>query len=202
MMNNKNASTNSKYSLYIEGRTEEWFIKNLKTELLKIKNKTICKMHTKIQSGACSDKSLKRISESNNCCTTFIIFDDENDNKQRISNYINSSKNLKKNDVCIIVNKPCFEINLLMFFQKLDINVNWDSKHIRRLINQHLEMLKAKFKYEHNIESLEKMLCLIKQKNLIQDFEDNLKYYNDQWNKSEANKSFSTLYALIDFLKN
>lgn len=202
MMNNKNASTNSKYSLYIEGRTEEWFIKNLKTELLKIKNKTICKMHTKIQSGACSDKSLKRILESNNCCTTFIIFDDENDNKQRISNYINSSKNLKNNDVCVIINKPCFEINLLMFFKKLDINVNWDSEQIRRLINQHLEMLKAKFKYEHNIESLEKMLCLIKQKNLIQDFEDNLKYYNDQWNKSEANKSFSTLYALIDFLKN
>lgn len=201
MMNNKNASTNSKYSLYIEGQTEEWFIKNLKTELLKIKNKTICKKHTKIQSGACSDKSLKQILESNNCCTTFIIFDDENDNKQRISNYINSGKNLKKNDVYII-NKPCFEINLLMFFQRLDINANLDSEQIRHLINRHLEMLKAKFKYEHNIESLEKMLCLIKQKNLIQDFEDNLKYYNDQWNKSEANKSFSTLYALIDFLKN
>ena len=46
------------------------------------------------------------------------------------------------------------------------------------------------------------MLCLIKENNLIQKFEDNLKYYNDQWNKNEANKSFSTLYALIDFLKN
>ncbi len=202
MMNNKNPSTNSKYSLYIEGKIEAWFIKNLKTELLKIKNKTICKKHTKIQSGACSDKSLKRISESNNCCTTFIIFDDENDNKQRISNYINSSKNLKKNDVCIIVNKPCFEINLLMFFQKLEINANLDSEQIRRLINQRLEELNAKFKYKHDIKSLEKMLCLIKQNNLIQNFEDNLKYYNDQWNKNEANKSFSTLYALIDFLKN
>ena len=202
MMNNKNPSTNSKYSLYIEGKIEAWFIKNLKTELLKIKNKTICKKHTKIQSGACWDKSLKRISESNNCCTTFIIFDDENDNKQRISNYINSSKNLKKNDVCIIVNKPCFEINLLMFFQKLEINANLDSEQIRRLINQRLEELNAKFKYKHDIKSLEKMLCLIKQNNLIQNFEDNLKYYNDQWNKNEANKSFSTLYALIDFLKN
>lgn len=202
MMNNKNASTNSKYSLYIEGQTEGWFIKNLKTELLKIKNKTICKNHTKVQSGACSEKSLKHILKSNNCCTTFIIFDDENDNKQRISNYINSSKNLKKNDVCIIVNKPCFEINLLMFFQKLEINANLDSEQIRRLINQRLEELNAKFKYKHDIKSLEKMLCLIKQNNLIQNFEDNLKYYNDQWNKNEANKSFSTLYALIDFLKN
>lgn len=201
MMNNKNPSTNSKYSLYIEGQTEEWFIKNLKTELLKIKNKTICKKHTKIQSGACSDKSLKHISESNNCCTTFIIFDDENDNKQRISNYINSSKNLKKNDVCIIINKPRFEINLLMFFQRLDINANLDSEQIRRLINKHLEELNAKFKYEHDIKSLENMLRLIKENNLIQDFEDNLKYYHDQWNKNEANKSFSTLYALIDFLK-
>lgn len=201
MMKNKNASTNSKYSLYIEGQTEGWFIKNLKTELLKIKNKTICKKHTKIQSGACSDKSLKQILESNNCCTTFIIFDDENDNEQRISNYINSSKNLKKNDVYIIINKPCFEINLLMFFQRLDINVNLDSKKIRRLINQHLEKLNARFEYKHNIESLDEILHLIKQKNLIQDFEDNLKYYNDQWDKSEANKSFSTLYALIDFLK-
>lgn len=163
MMNNKNASTNSKYSLYIEGQTEGWFIKNLKTELLKIKNKTICKMHTKIQSGACSEKSLKHILKSNNCCTTFIIFDDENDNKQRISNYINSGKNLKKNDVYII-NKPCFEINLLMFFQRLDINVNLDSKQIRRLINQHLEKLNAKFKYKHDIKSLENMLCLIKEK--------------------------------------
>ena len=201
MMNNKNPSTNSKYSLYTEGEIEEWFIKNLKTELLKIKNKTIYKKHTKIQSGACSEKSLKRISESNNCCTTFIIFDDENGNKQRISNYINSSKNLKKNDVCIIINKPCFEINLLMFFQRLDINANWDFEQIRRLINQHLEKLNAKFKYEHNIESLDEILHLIKENNLIKNFEDNLKYYHDQWNKSEANKSFSTLYALIDFLK-
>lgn len=201
MMNNKNASTNSKYSLYIEGQTEGWFIKNLKTELLKIKNKTICKNHTKVQSGACSEKSLKHILKSNNCCTTFIIFDDENDNKQRISNYINSGKNSKKNNVYII-NKPCFEINLLMFFKRLDINVNLDSKQIRNLINQRLEELKAKFKYEHDIKSLEKMLCLIKENNLIQKFEDNLKYYNDQWNKNEANKSFSTLYALIDFLKN
>lgn len=200
MMNNKNASTNSKYSLYIEGQTEGWFIKNLKTELLKIKNKTICKKHTKIQSGACSDKSLKQILESNNCCTTFIIFDDENDNKQRISNYINSGKNLKKNDVYII-NKPCFEINLLMFFQRLDINANLDSEQIHHLINRHLKELNAKFKYKHNIEFLENMVRLIKQKNLIQDFEDNLKYYHDQWNNDETNKNFSTLYALIDFLK-
>jgi len=200
MMNNKNPSTNSKYSLYIEGQTEGWFIKNLKTELLKIKNKTICKKHTKIQSGACSDKSLKQILESNNCCTTFIIFDDENDNKQRISNYINSGKNLKKNDVYII-NKPCFEINLLMFFQRLDINANLDSEQICHLINRHLKELNAKFKYKHNIEFLENMVRLIKQKNLIQDFEDNLKYYHDQWNNDETNKNFSTLYALIDFLK-
>lgn len=201
MMNNKNECTNSKYSLYIEGEIEEWFIKNLKTELLKIKNKTICKKHTKVQFGPCSEKSLKRILESNNCCTTFIIFDDENGNKQKISNYINSSKNLKKKDVYIIINKPCLEINLLMFFQSLDINANWDSKQICRLINQNLEKLNAKFKYEHDIESLKNMLRLIKQNDLIQKFENNLKYYHDQWNNNEANKGFSTLYALIDFLK-
>lgn len=201
MMNNKNASTNSKYSLYTEGKIEEWFVKNLKTELLKIKNKTICKKHTIVQSGPCSKKSLERILASNNCCTTFIIFDDENDNKQKISNYIYANKNLKKNNVCIIVNKPCFEINLLMFFQRLDINANLDSKQICRLINEDLQKLNARFKYEHDIKSLEKMLCLIKENNLIQKFEDNLKYYHDQLNKNEANKSFSTLYALIKFLK-
>lgn len=60
-MNNKRESSNIKYSYYIEGQIEEWFIKNLKTELLKIKNKSICKKHTIIQDGACSEKGLKSI---------------------------------------------------------------------------------------------------------------------------------------------
>ncbi len=201
-MNNKRESSNIKYSYYIEGQIEEWFIKNLKTELLKIKNKSICKKHTIIQDGACSEKGLKSILKPNNCCTTFIIFDDENNNKQKISNYINSGKNLKKNNAYIIINKPCFEINLLMFFQKLEINANWDSKQIHHLINQHLKNFNARFTYKHDMNSLKNVLDLVIQNNLIQNFENNLKYYNDQWNKNKENKSFSTLYELITFLKN
>lgn len=89
-----------------------------------------------------------------------------------------------------------------MFFQKLEINANWDSKQIHHLINQHLKNFNARFTYKHDMNSLKNVLDLVMQNNLIQNFENNLKYYNDQWNKNKENKSFSTLYELITFLKN
>lgn len=107
-------NNNLKFSYYVEGEMEEKFINFLKTNIYCVKQITLCKRHSKIQKGSPNESEIKKINKNNSCCKVFIIFDKDELTNSKISSLFSILSNLENK--YIIINKPNFEILLLMFF--------------------------------------------------------------------------------------
>ncbi|MDE6473064.1 MAG: RloB family protein [Ureaplasma sp.] len=110
---------NKKYSLVVEGQTEDITIKSIKTDLLSklypdIKKVTLCKKHSRLINGCVSLKELNE--DVSKCCTKFLIFDKDDNDDRKIIELQNKAN---KVNVKIILSNPLFEINLLPFYQEV-----------------------------------------------------------------------------------
>lgn len=176
--------SNYKYYYLVEGQMEEKIFKWLKNNQIKAKKLSLCKNPNHPKSICEGTIQLNKIKKCDNCSKTILIFD--YDDIKNIEEY-------KKKDCLAIISKPSIEIVLLAIFNVPESEIS--KKDIEIKLNNFLK--KYDIKYNHNIESLVKILNLI---------ESNNKLFND-WIKNlqklkELNKSnFIELYKFLEGYK-
>lgn len=182
-----------KTSIVSEGKSEKAFVNFLKNKLYKSRQ-PVCNEHSQLISGSLKLDNVKI--NKINCCKTFYFIDKDNFEELAIKKLKNKINN--EEDV-LILSIPQMEVCLLAIFEKHS-DTDMDKKMLENKLTKHINQNKIfDEKYEHNLQSLEKIMKHLKKIVEDENNEYNLEKFEENLDHYESNELLHT--NIIEYIR-